>query len=73
MIRKGNAIIDAVQVCYTLNKKNKEREIKGLLEALNRFKLKEGMILTYDQEEEFTIERKKINVMPVWKWMLQSP
>jgi predicted AAA+ superfamily ATPase len=33
-------------------------------------KLKEGMILTEEQEEERVMNNKKIKVMPVWKWML---
>ena len=35
------------------------------------FKLKEGHIITFDQEEEFQEEGKKIKVIPVWKWLLE--
>ena len=63
-------ITQAIQVCYSFNKENKDREISGLLEALNKFKLKEGYVITFDQEEELKIEGKKIKVMPVWKWLI---
>lgn len=71
VIRKGNSIVEAIQVCYNITKDNKERELKGLLEAMERFKLKEGLILTNDQEEELTVKKKKIRLVSVWKWLLQ--
>ena len=39
---------------------------------MDKFKLKEGLILTYKQEDEFLIENKKIMAVPVWKWMLEK-
>ena len=35
-----------------------------------KFKLNEGLLLTDNQEEEIKMERKKIKVIPVWKWVL---
>ena len=72
VIKKGMKIIKAIQVCYKLNETNKKREIGGLLEAMKDFKLKQGFILTYDQEEEMKIENKKIKIIPVWKWLLKK-
>ena len=54
-----------------MNENNKEREIEGLLEAMNKLKLKEGLILTQEQEEEIKRDDKKIKIMPVWKWMIE--
>ncbi len=71
VLREGRNIIEAIQVCYELNEKNKNREVKGLVETMEKFDLKQGLILTYDQEEEFAIENKKIIVKPVWKWLLE--
>jgi hypothetical protein len=70
VIRKGNAIVEAIQVTHNLQN-NKEREINGLLEALNTYKLKEGLILTADHEEEIIEKKKKITVKPIWKWLLE--
>jgi uncharacterized protein len=63
---------EAIQVCFELSQTNKEREFNGLLEAMNKYKLKTGMILTNDQEEEVLIEGKKVIVKPVWKWLLEQ-
>ncbi|MCX6741823.1 MAG: ATP-binding protein [Candidatus Pacearchaeota archaeon] len=72
LIAKDKTIVQAIQVCYELNEKSKDREITGLIEALEKFKLKEGLILTNDQEEEIKENGKKIIVKPVWKWLLEK-
>lgn len=72
VIKEKEKITYAIQVCYGFNEENKEREINGLLEALDEFKLKEGLILTYNQEDEFNVKDKIIRVVPVWKWLLEN-
>lgn len=72
VIKEGPKITEALQVCYELNEKNKKREIKGLFEALNYFKLKKGTILTYDQEKVLNIKDREIRIVPVWKWLLSK-
>jgi len=64
-------VVSAIQVCWTLSNSNNSREVNGLLEAMKKFKLKEGFILTNDQEDEFIVDNKKIIVKPVWKWLLE--
>lgn len=71
LVRERNKITKPIQVCYDLNEDNKDREIDGLLEALNQFNLKEGLILTYNQEDEIKKGDKKILVKPVWRWLLE--
>jgi len=70
IIRAGLKIVNAIQVCYKLDVQNKPREVSGLIEALTHHSLTEGLILTYDQEDEFVVDGKKIKVIPVWKWLL---
>ncbi len=73
VIKEGAKIIKAIQVCYELTRDNKEREIEGLTQAMSKFKLKEGLILTHDQEEEIKLKgNSKIIIKPVWKWLLNS-
>ena len=71
VIREGIKITQAIQVCYNLNDENKDREIKGLIAAMEKFKLKEGLIITFDQEDSFIKDKNKIRVIPAWKWMLE--
>ncbi|MFH1101267.1 MAG: ATP-binding protein [Methanobacteriota archaeon] len=70
IIKNGTKITYAIQVCYVLDETNRDRELKGLLEALTTFRLKEGLLLTQDQEEEINLDKKIIHVVPVWKWLL---
>lgn len=73
IVRKDGHIISAFQVTHSLSDaKTRQREINGLLSALNAYNLSEGMILTTDETEELTIEGKKIVICPVWKWLLRS-
>ncbi|MBU0930075.1 MAG: ATP-binding protein [Nanoarchaeota archaeon] len=72
VIKEGTKITRAIQVCYNLTEQNKKRELNGLIEALDKFKLKEGLILTYNQEDKFVIEDKIIKAIPVWKWLLKE-
>lgn len=72
LLRKKAKISHAVQVCYELNEENKSRELNGLIEAMLKFKLKEGIILTYNQEEEIKMKGTKIVVKPVWKWLVEE-
>jgi len=62
----------AIQVTHILDEINKKRELAGLLEAITKYKIDEGIILTFDQEDEFIIDEKKIKVIPTWKWLLQN-
>jgi predicted AAA+ superfamily ATPase len=52
------------------DKKTKQREINGLLDAMTAYHLKEGLILTDDESDSILIEDNKINMMPVWLWLL---
>lgn len=71
VIKEKGKIILAIQVCYELNEDNKNREINGLIDAINKFKLKQGLILTYKQEDSLRIGEKQIVLKPVWKWLLE--
>lgn len=72
LVKDGAKITAAIQVCYEFNEDNKNREINGLSEALEKFSLTEGLILTYSQDDKFSIKGKKIRVIPVWKWLLNA-
>lgn len=72
LIKEKNKIVEAIQVTKELNDDNLKREISGLLEAMKEFKLNEGLILTYEHEEEKKIEGKKIIILPIWKWLLED-
>lgn len=62
----------AIQVAYNLNDETTyEREVGGLLKFLKAFPEYKGCIITRDYEKRITIEDEEIEVIPVWKWLLQ--
>lgn len=73
-IVRENLKTQAIQVTQILDNKNKKREIDGLIEAMEKWKIEEGIVLTLDQEEEIRVNIKnkktKIKVLPLWKWLL---
>jgi len=40
------------------------------MDALQSYDLDEGLILSYDQNDEFELNGKRIIIMPVWMWLL---
>jgi len=63
-----NENYSAIQVCYELNGDNQEREINGLIAALQFFNLREGIILTIDQTDKILKDGYTINVIPAFKF-----
>ncbi|MFQ5751145.1 MAG: ATP-binding protein [bacterium] len=61
IVKKNASITEAVQVCPSLRAlPTRQREIRGLMQALDRFNLSEGTILTLDEEEELVVHDKKL-------------
>lgn len=78
LVRKNGKITSAIQVCQNLENPNtKQRELEGLLDALERYSLNEGYILTEREENTIAVQRNrvqyKIKVVPLWKWLLIDP
>jgi predicted AAA+ superfamily ATPase len=57
-----------IQVCWELTLDNQDREINGLLEALDFFKLSTGYIVTFNTEDIIHTGEKTIKVIPAWKY-----
>ncbi|MDO9033579.1 MAG: ATP-binding protein [Methanoregula sp.] len=72
ILKDKKKITGAIQVCYEFTKENQDRETGGLLKAMAEFKLTQGMILTYDQEDTLKSDGKTIIIKPVWKWLLEG-
>ncbi|MCX7046001.1 MAG: hypothetical protein NTX50_11025 [Candidatus Sumerlaeota bacterium] len=70
IIMDGARPAEAWQVCWELTPQNEPRELNGLAAAMDQLKIKTGGILTFDQEGKRDCGKRKIPVMPVWKWLL---
>lgn len=62
LVRKGIKIDKIINVCWDFNNENKQREIGGLLEAMDKFDQKEACIITMGYEEDIKIDKKTIKI-----------
>jgi len=71
IVKEGEKIKQLIQVTYASNKNEIEtREIKGLLKASELLNCKNLVVITWDYEDEISIEKRKIIFKPLWKWLL---
>jgi len=70
--RNGRKTTSAIQVTWKLTKENQERELSGLAEAMDKFGLKKGLIITSDREETIEQNGKTMQVKPAWRWLLEN-
>ncbi|WP_316843799.1 ATP-binding protein [Pedobacter psychrodurus] len=71
IIFKNGVFHQAIQVCYELNPDNLDREINGMIEALELFKIKEGILVTTSQKDQFEKNGKIIHVIPAHEYLLK--
>ncbi len=67
---KNNEVKELIQVCYNLTINNQDREINGLIEAMDFFDKEEGILVTFNQEDLIIHNNKKIKVVPAHKFIL---
>jgi hypothetical protein len=61
------------QVCAEIGPaKTREREIRALSSAMNECDLSTGTIITMDQEEVFERDGRRIEVVPAWRFFLDT-
>lgn len=72
IINDRGKIVEAIQVVSNLNEDNKKRELSGLFEAMEKFNLKEGLILSADYDEILNLKGRQIIIKPVWRWLIES-
>jgi predicted AAA+ superfamily ATPase len=64
----------AIQCCARLTPENRQRELRGLMEAARlpaaaKSRPRELLVITMDQEDELTEQGRHIRVIPAWKWL----
>ena len=69
VVMKDGKFEQVIQVCYELLPENREREIRGLIEAMNFFKTDNGLIVSFNQHDAFMQNGKRIEILPAWKFL----
>lgn len=64
---------EVIQVAYSIKNISNDRETKSLVTAAKTVKeSKRFIIITYNEEDEIILDGMKIEVIPVWKWMIEE-
>lgn len=76
VVRAEEQTVAVIQVCQELHDPDtRHREFAGLSEAMQRFSLQDGTIITLNEEGEEIVKISeyecKIIVVPIWRWLLQ--
>lgn len=62
-----------IQVAYSVDNVSDDREIKTLVEAAKNVKgAKSFIIITYEEENVITVDGIKIDIIPIWKWLIKE-
>lgn len=74
IVRERGSIAVAMQVTVSMREpKTRERELKGLVAAMESYRLSSGTVITMEEEEDIIAGNDQhIAVRPVWKWLLQK-
>jgi predicted AAA+ superfamily ATPase len=68
---KNKSALSLIQVCSDLSQSDSfERETRALVHAAKELKLKEGVIVTMDDEGDHTLDGVGIKVVPFYKYLL---
>ena len=66
----------AIQVCLSLydseDKNTFSRETSALVKLSNFLNCSRHIIITFDEEDTIIIDNITIEVIPLWKWLLQK-
>ena len=72
IIQEGTRSVEGWQVCWELVGSTEKREMNGLVAARSELGFDRGGVLTYNQEGTRTPEGAKVDLIPVWKWLLKG-
>lgn len=71
LIREGYAVKELIQVSYANGfDEIEKREYRSLIKASDLLRCNELKIITWDYEDVKNIDGKRVNFIPLWKWLI---
>ena len=64
-------ILDEGKIIPVEIKYGEIKDIKGLLRFMGLFNIKNGFVISREQEKKQTYNGKEISIIPAWKWLLE--
>lgn len=74
VVQHDEHIESLIQVCWTISDaETLNRELRGISMASKSTDCTNCMIITLDDEMDVSIDDVTVNVVPAWKWLLDTP
>lgn len=71
VIKEGLEIKQLIQVCYDIDDfTTRGRELKALVKASKQMECDNFLVITWDYEDREQFRGKKIEFIPLWRWLL---
>ncbi len=72
LVKENDQINQAIQVTVNLeDQATRNREVAGLLYALEKYNLKKGLLITMNEDEVLSSGKKTIRILPLWRWLIE--
>ena len=74
VVRENARITEAIQVTISMaDTSTRQRELNGLVAAMDAFGLKEGIVVTMDESEELSLaDGRLVRVIPYYRWIYEE-
>ena len=73
IVKQGFEITEAIQVSASIsNAETRTRELRGLTDCCKKFGLKQGLIITLEDSNEFEHNGIMMTTMPLYRWLLRE-
>ena len=71
VVKEGLKVKKLIQVCWNMrDEKVKSRELRSLSKAMRELNIGTATIITEDTEGEERLHDNKVQLIPLWKWLL---
>ena len=73
IIRSGNKVTEVIQVCWSVSDPEvRKRELSGLSDAMDKFGLEHGTVITREEKENFFHNGHTVKIIPITEWLLDD-
>jgi uncharacterized protein len=69
---KNGVVKEIIQVCYDLNPDNLKREMNGIIQAMKFFTFQKAKIVTFCNTDFIKVDEFEIEVIPAFKYLMNS-
>ncbi len=72
VVKHGVDLVCAIQVCSDLNARTRDREIGGLVEAMDALGIEDGIIVTHTASGRERVGDHSIELIPLWRYLISD-